>query len=171
VLQGFYQGNEATAAAVQVNNLVLVRGMIGKPGCGVIQSNGQPTAQNTRETGCNGDFPAFRNWQNPRHIEDLARVWNVEPKTIPAWAPSTHALQIFRLAETGAIKFLWIIATNPAVSLPELHRIRRILQQQRHIHQLRPHRAYLPQGHRTARRSSTGYGHLSRFRAPYGLPR
>ncbi|MFO0929680.1 MAG: nitrate reductase [Gemmataceae bacterium] len=131
VLQGFYQSNEATAAAIQVNNLVLIRGMIGKPGCGVIQSNGQPTAQNTRETGCDGDFPGFRNWQNPRHIEELARVWNVEPHTIPAWGPPTHALQIFRLAEEGSIRFLWIIATNPAVSLPELHRVRRILEQER----------------------------------------
>jgi anaerobic selenocysteine-containing dehydrogenase len=47
VLQGFYQSHQATAAAVQVNNLVLVRGMLGKPGCGVLQMNGQPTAQNT----------------------------------------------------------------------------------------------------------------------------
>lgn len=131
VLQGFYQASEATAAACQVNNLVLIRGMIGRPGCGVIQSNGQPTAQNTRETGCDGDFAGFRNWQNPRHVADLARVWNVEPKVIPAWAPPTHAMQIFRLAESGAIKFLWIVATNPAVSLPELHRIRRILEQDR----------------------------------------
>lgn len=131
VLQGFYQATEATAAACQVNNLVLIRGMIGKPGCGVIQSNGQPTAQNTRETGCDGDFPGFRNWQNPRHMEELARVWNVEPHTIPAWGPSTHALQIFRLAEEGSIQFLWIIGTNPAVSLPELHRVRRILKQER----------------------------------------
>jgi anaerobic selenocysteine-containing dehydrogenase len=127
VLQGFYQAHEATASACQVNNLVLIRGMIGKPGCGVIQSNGQPTAQNTRETGCDGELPAFRNWQNPRHVADLARVWNVEPHTIPHWAPSTHAMQIFRLAELGSIRFLWIVCTNPAVSLPELHRIRRIL--------------------------------------------
>lgn len=131
VLQGFYQASEATAAACQVNNLVLIRGMIGKPGCGVIQSNGQPTAQNTRETGCDGDFAGFRNWQNPKHIAELARIWNVEPKTIPAWAPPTHALEIFRLAEEGSIQFLWIVATNPAVSLPELHRVRRILEQER----------------------------------------
>jgi ferredoxin-nitrate reductase len=131
VLQGFYQASEATAAACQVNNLVLIRGMIGKPGCGVIQSNGQPTAQNTRETGCDGDFPGFRNWQNPRHVEELAAVWNVEPHTIPAWGPPTHAMQIFRLAEEGALKFLWIIGTNPAVSLPELHRVRRTLEQER----------------------------------------
>jgi anaerobic selenocysteine-containing dehydrogenase len=131
VLQGFYQSNQATAAAVQVNNLVLIRGMIGKPGCGVIQSNGQPTAQNTRETGCDGEHPGFRNWENPSHLEQIARIWNVEPKTIPQCGPHTHAMQIFRLAELGAIKFLWIICTNPAVSLPELHRIRRILQQEK----------------------------------------
>src|SRR4051812_12654074 len=46
-LQGVYQSNQATAAAVQVNNINLLRGMIGRPGCGVLQMNGQPTAQNT----------------------------------------------------------------------------------------------------------------------------
>src|SRR5581483_8094269 len=50
VLQGVYQSMQATAAAVQVNNLHLIRGMIGKPGATVLQMNGQPTAQNTRET-------------------------------------------------------------------------------------------------------------------------
>src|SRR5215207_3484794 len=54
VLQGFYQSNQATAAACQVNNLHLLRGMIGRPGAGVLQMNGQPTAQNTRETGADG---------------------------------------------------------------------------------------------------------------------
>ena len=47
--------------------------------------------------------------------------------TIPHWAPPTHAMQIFRYAEQGSIELLWISATNPAVSLPELARIRRIL--------------------------------------------
>jgi anaerobic selenocysteine-containing dehydrogenase len=77
-LQGVYQSNQATAAAVQVNNINLIRGMIGRPGCGLLQMNGQPTAQNTRETGADGDLPAFRNWDNPEHIEELARIWNVE---------------------------------------------------------------------------------------------
>src|SRR5205823_3559140 len=62
VLQGFYQSHQATAAAVQVNNIVLIRGMLGRPGCGVLQMNGQPTAQYTRECGANGDLPGFRNW-------------------------------------------------------------------------------------------------------------
>ncbi|HSS21258.1 MAG TPA: nitrate reductase [Pyrinomonadaceae bacterium] len=128
VLQGVYQSNQATAAAVQVNNLNLIRGLIGKPGCGVLQMNGQPTAQNTRESGANGDLPGFRNWDNPAHIDDLAKIWNVNPGIIPHWAPPTHAMQIFRYCEQGSIRMLWISATNPAVSLPDLPRIRQILQ-------------------------------------------
>jgi len=127
-LQGVYQSNQATAAAVQVNNLNLVLGRIGRPGCGVLQMNGQPTAQNTREAGADGDLPGFRNWHNPEHIAELARIWNVDPAIIPHWTPPTHAMQIFRYCETGSIRLLWIQATNPAVSLPNLARIREILQ-------------------------------------------
>ncbi|HEX4390315.1 MAG TPA: molybdopterin-dependent oxidoreductase, partial [Mycobacterium sp.] len=131
VLQGVYQSHQATAAAVQVNNIVLVRGMLGRPGCGVLQMNGQPTAQNTRECGANGDLPGFRNWENPEHINQLAALWNVDKLQIPHYGPPTHAMQIFRYAEQGSLMFLWISGTNPAVSLPELGRIRSILEQER----------------------------------------
>ena len=130
VLQGVYQSMQATAAACQVNNLHLIRGLIGRDGCGVYQMNGQPTAQNARECGADGDLPGFRNWSNPAHIEELARLWNVSSDIIPHWAPPTHAMQIFRYCEQGSIKMLWISATNPAVSLPNLPRIRRILDQE-----------------------------------------
>ncbi len=131
VLQGFYQSHQATAAAVQVNNIHLIRGMLGKPGSGVLQMNGQPTAENTRECGADGDLPGFRNWANDGHVADLARVWNVEPQQIPHYGPPTHAMQMFRFAEEGTLQMLWVTATNPAVSLPELARIRRILSQDR----------------------------------------
>jgi anaerobic selenocysteine-containing dehydrogenase len=127
VLQGFYQSNQATAAACAVNNIHLLRGMLGRPGAGVLQMNGQPTAQNTRETGADGDLPGFRNWDNEAHVRELARLWNVDPQVIPHWSPPTHAMQIWRYAEQGSIRLLWITATNPAVSLPDLARIRRIL--------------------------------------------
>src|SRR5207248_9428393 len=71
VLQGVYQSHQATASACQVNNLHLVRGLIGRPGCGVLQMNGQPSSENTRETGCTAALPGFRNWQNPRHVAEL----------------------------------------------------------------------------------------------------
>ncbi|MFC5381437.1 molybdopterin oxidoreductase family protein [Aquipuribacter nitratireducens] len=131
VLQGFYQSNQATAAAVQVNNIHLVRGRLGTPGNGILQMNGQPTAQNTREAGADGDLAAFRNWTNESHVADLARVWNVDPMTIPHYTPPTHVMQQLRYAEEGSIRFLWVQATNPLVSLPELHRVRSVLSQER----------------------------------------
>ncbi|MGY1856943.1 molybdopterin oxidoreductase family protein [Modestobacter sp. SYSU DS0290] len=131
VLQGFYQSHQASAAATQVNNLHIIRGMLGRPGCGLLQMNGQPTAQNTRECGADGDLPAFRNWSNEEHVKDLAKVWNLDPMQIPHYSPPTHAMQMFRYAEEGSIRFMWVQATNPAVSLPELGRIREVLAQER----------------------------------------
>ncbi len=128
VLQGVYQSMQATAAACQVNNLHLIRGMLGRPGCGLLQMNGQPTSQNTRESGVNGEFPAFFNWANPDHMDRLAALWNVEPDRIPHWSEPTHAMQIFRYCEQGSVKLLWISATNPVVSLPDCARVRKILQ-------------------------------------------
>ncbi|BDP43458.1 nitrate reductase catalytic subunit (plasmid) [Deinococcus aetherius] len=126
-LQGVYQSNQATAAACQINNVHLLRGLIGKPGSGVFQMNGQPTAQNTRETGADGELVGFRNWLNPEHVREVARLLNVSPDSIPHGAQPAHALEIFRLAELGSVKMLWVICTNPAVSLPDLARTRHIL--------------------------------------------
>ncbi|GGK60967.1 molybdopterin oxidoreductase family protein [Streptomyces flaveus] len=131
VLQGFYQSHQATAAAVQVNNLHLVRGMLGRPGCGLLQMNGQPTAQNTRECGADGDLPGFRNWADDAQVADLARLWNIDPSRIPHYGPPTHAMKMFRYAEQGSLRMLWVTGTNPAVSLPELSRIRSVLSQER----------------------------------------
>ncbi|WP_129337835.1 molybdopterin oxidoreductase family protein [Cellulomonas endophytica] len=131
VLQGFYQSHQATAAAVQVNNLHLVRGMLGEPGKGLLQMNGQPSAENTRECGADGDLAGFRNWSNADHVADLARVWDVEPDAIPHWSPPTHAMQMLRYAEDGSLGMLWVQATNPLVSLPELARVRSVLEQDR----------------------------------------
>jgi anaerobic selenocysteine-containing dehydrogenase len=131
VLQGFYQAHQATAAAVQVNNVHLLRGMLGKPGCGILQMNGQPTAENTRECGADGDLAAFRNWNNDAQVADLASVWNIDPMQIPHYSPPTHIMQQLRYIEDGSIRFFWVQATNPAVSLPELRRVRSLLSQER----------------------------------------
>jgi anaerobic selenocysteine-containing dehydrogenase len=86
---GFYQSHQATAASCQVNNLLLLRGMLGRPGAGILQMNGQPSAENNREAGCGPALPGFRNWENPEHVRELAELWNVDPIVIPHWAPPT----------------------------------------------------------------------------------
>ncbi len=130
VLLGVYQSAQATAAAVQVNNLHLLRGLIGRPGCGILQMGGQPAGQNARETGCSGALPGFRNWANPAHVRELAALWNVDEAAIPAWGPPTSIMRMLHYLEEGSIRLLWVIGTNPAVSLPDLARVRRLLGQE-----------------------------------------
>ena len=79
--------------------------------------------------------------------------------TIPHWAPPTHAMQIWRYAEQGSIELLWISATNPAVSLPDLARIRRILARDGAVRR-RP--GPLPDRDRRARRRGAARGDLGR---------
>ena len=127
-LQGVYQSNQATAAACQLNNINLLLGQIGKPGSGLLQMNGQPTAQNNRETGCNGEYPGFRNNLNVKHMEQIANHWGVELHQMPHWQESpTHVMEMLHYIESDSVEMLWVIGTNPLVSLPELERIRRLL--------------------------------------------
>lgn len=126
-LQGVYQSNQATASACQVNNINLLLGHIGKPGSGILQMNGQPTAQNNREAGCNGEYPAFRNHQNPAHMQELADIWNIDCMKLPHWAQPTHIENMLKYIDSGMMEMFWISATNPLVSLPNLPRARKTL--------------------------------------------
>ncbi|TID07278.1 Nitrate reductase [Colletotrichum higginsianum] len=126
-LQGVYQSNQATASACQINNVNLLRGLIGKPGSGVLQMNGQPTAQNNREAGCDGEFPGFRNHMNPVHMQELADLWNIDPVRVPHWNEPTHVQNLLSYIENGSVRMMWISGTNPLVSLPNLPRVRRLL--------------------------------------------
>lgn len=126
-LQGVYQSNQATAAACQINNINLLRGLIGKPGSGILQMNGQPTAQNNREAGCDGEFPGFRNHQNPDHVKEIADVWNIDPLKVPHWAEPTHVENMLTYIDEGSIEMFWVSGTNPLVSLPNLPMTRKCL--------------------------------------------
>lgn len=126
-LQGVYQSNQATASACQINNINLLRGFIGKPGSGVLQMNGQPTAQNNRETGCDGEFPGFRNFQNPSHMQEIADIWNIDYFKMPHWSQPTHIENMLTYIAKGSIEMLWVSGTNPLVSLPNLPRVRDVL--------------------------------------------
>ena len=128
VLQGVYQSHQATAAACQVNNIHLILGRIGQPGSGVLQMNGQPTAQNNREAGANGEYPGFRNAANEVHMRELATCWGVKLSEMAYWGESpTHIMEMLNMLEAGSMQLLWVIGTNPLVSLPELERVRRLL--------------------------------------------
>jgi ferredoxin-nitrate reductase len=78
-------------------------------GCGLLQMNGQPTSENTRETGCDGEFPAFRNWHNPDHLYDLAERYSP-----PLEEPDDK--YPFRLT-TGRVVYHWHTRTKTARSV------------------------------------------------------
>jgi ferredoxin-nitrate reductase len=125
-LQGVYQSNQATAAACIVNSMHLLMGKIGRPGCAPFQFAGQPSSMNTRETGADGTYPAYRNWEDQNHMRDLARRWLVPAEMLgkkPVTAP-----EIFELCELGYVKVLWNIGTNPAVSMTNRSKQLRTLQ-------------------------------------------
>ena len=48
----------------------------------------------------------LRNGQNPAHVAEIAKFWNVDPTVLPHWEPGTTALDIFRHAESGTIRLL-----------------------------------------------------------------
>ncbi|KAE8420222.1 hypothetical protein BDV36DRAFT_306935 [Aspergillus pseudocaelatus] len=125
-LQGVYQSNQATAAACQINNINLLLGHIGKPGSGILQMNGQPTAQNNREAGCDGEYPGFRNFQNQKHMQEIADHWDIDLIHTPHWNQPTHIQNMLNYIENGSIEMFWVSGTNPLVSLPNLHRVRNL---------------------------------------------
>jgi ferredoxin-nitrate reductase len=124
---GVNQSSEGTAKVRTLINLHLMTGQIGKPGCGPFSLTGQPNAMGGRETGglCH-ILPGYRSVKNPQHRAELEEFWGLKPGQISPY-PGRTAWEIIRGLETGDVKFLWITATNPVVSLPDLERVKAAL--------------------------------------------
>ncbi|MBF0103544.1 MAG: nitrate reductase [Desulfobacterales bacterium] len=109
-------------------NLCLLTGHIGKPGAGYFSLTGQPNAMGLREAGgLSHLLPGHRLVENEVHRNEIAAIWGVDPKII-APKPGKNVLDLFRAADKGDIKGLWIIGTNPAVSLTDVNWVIKVLQ-------------------------------------------
>ncbi|PJZ49672.1 NAD(P)H-nitrite reductase [Leptospira saintgironsiae] len=99
-------------------NLSLLTGHIGKPGSGPFSLTGQSNAMGGREVGglCNL-LPAHRDLENPEHRKEVAKFWGVDSISE---TPGYSATEIFEKLASGRMKAIWIICTNPAVSLPDV---------------------------------------------------
>jgi assimilatory nitrate reductase catalytic subunit len=124
----FSQGiNQSLCGTDQVNaivNLHLATGRIGKPGAGPFSITGQPNAMGGREVGGLASTLAAHRDFTPENIEDVRRFW-AAPRM--ATKPGLKAVDLFRAVGEGRIKALWIMATNPAVSLPDAGGVREAL--------------------------------------------
>jgi len=122
--------NQSTVGMWKNNSLInlhLLTGQIGKKGAGPFSLTGQPNAMGGREAGLlSHQLPGYRFVDDPEHRAEIEKRWLRPPGSISAKLGLT-AIEMFRALETGRLKAVWIAATNPAVSLPDLHQVRRAL--------------------------------------------
>ncbi len=124
---GINQSTHGSDGVVGLNNLALLTGNIGKPGGTALSITGQCNAMGTREwSSCSG-LPGYRALENPEHREEIAKFWNVDPEFFPKQR-GLFQTDIFPAIETGQIKGLWLVATNPLTSMPNTARIRKTLE-------------------------------------------
>ncbi|MES0828315.1 molybdopterin-dependent oxidoreductase [Ruegeria sp. SCP11] len=122
----FSQGvNQSTSGSDKVNailNCHLATGRVGNPGCGPLSVTGQPNAMGGREVGGLANMLACHlDIENADHRAAVRDFWSAP--AMPE-APGLKAVDMFRAIGDGRIKALWVIHTNPAVSMPEADAVR-----------------------------------------------
>ncbi|MEF9601206.1 nitrate reductase, partial [Paracoccus sp. PXZ] len=123
--QGVNQSDSGTDKVNAILNCHLASGRIGRPGMGPFSVTGQPNAMGGREVGGLANMLACHlEIENPAHRAAVRGFWNA-PRM--AERPGLKAVDMFRAVEEGRIKALWIICTNPAVTMPEADRVARAI--------------------------------------------
>ena len=123
--QGINQSIRGTDQVNAIINVHLACGRIGKPGAAPFSITGQPNAMGGREVGGLASTLAAHMDFAPDNVERVGRFW-AAPKM--ATKPGLKAVDLFRAINEGRIKALWVMATNPAVSLPDAGRVREALE-------------------------------------------
>ncbi len=115
--QGINQSATGTDKVNAILNCHLVTGRIGRPGMGPFSVTGQPNAMGGREVGGLANMLACHlDIENPTHRDAVQSFW-ASPSI--AQKPGLKAVDMFRAVADGTIKAIWIIHTNPAVSMPD----------------------------------------------------
>ena len=123
--QGINQSSSGTDKANAIINCHLATKRLGRPGMGPFSVTGQPNAMGGREVGALANMLAGHlDPENPIEVAALRDFWKA-----PALAtkPGLKAVDLFRAAEAGRIGAMWVMATNPAVSMPDSAMVRRAL--------------------------------------------
>ncbi len=124
---GINQSTHGSDGVANINNLNLITGNIGKPGGTSLSITGQCNAMGTREwSSCSG-LPGYRYLENEGDRQEIADFWGIDPEFFPKKRGLAET-DIFPAIETGEIKGLWIVATNPMTSMPDTPRIRKALE-------------------------------------------
>jgi assimilatory nitrate reductase catalytic subunit len=121
---GANQSAQGVAKGLSIINAHLATGRVGKPGACPFSITGQPNAMGGRETGGMANTLAAHMDFSPEDLARVARFWGGERI---AQKPGLKAVEMFEAIRAGKIKAVWIMATNPAVSLPQAGRVREAL--------------------------------------------
>jgi assimilatory nitrate reductase catalytic subunit len=113
--QGVNQSAQGTDKVNAIINCHLATGRIGRPGMGPFSLTGQPNAMGGREVGGLANQLAAHMGFSPREIDRVGRFWRAPRMTT---GEGLKAVEMFEAIERGTIKALWVMATNPGVSLP-----------------------------------------------------
>lgn len=111
---------------VSLINLSLLTGHIGKPGSGPFSLTGQPNAMGGREVGGMANLlAAHKNLANENDRKEVSTFWG--GKEISE-KPGLTATEMFDALNSGKLKAIWIVCTNPVVSLPDALQVEKALQ-------------------------------------------
>ena len=124
---GINQSTHGSDGVVDINNLNLITGNIGRPGGTSLSITGQCNAMGTREwSSCSG-LPGYRLLEKAQDRQTVADFWGIDESFFPP-ARGLAQTDIFPAIETGEIKGLWLVATNPMTSMPNQPRIRKAME-------------------------------------------
>lgn len=119
--QGANQSTSGTDKGNAIINVHLATGRIGRPGAGPFSITGQPNAMGGREVGGLATTLAAHLGFSDAERDRAQRFWKA-PTICPG--PGLKAVELFEAVGSGKIRALWIMATNPAVSMPDAARVR-----------------------------------------------
>jgi assimilatory nitrate reductase catalytic subunit len=122
--QGVNQSAQGTDKVTSIINCHLATGRIGNPGMGPFSLTGQPNAMGGREVGGLANQLAAHMTFTPADVDRVGRFWDA-PNIVRR--EGLKAVQMFEAIERGKIKALWVMGTNPAVSLPRARAAREAL--------------------------------------------
>lgn len=130
VVTVFSQGINQSSSGVDKGNAIinchLATGKIGKPGATPFSITGQPNAMGGREVGgLANQLASHMAYSNKADIDRVARFWQAENM---AQSEGLKAVDMFKAIHQGKIKAVWIMATNPAVTMPDANFVREALQ-------------------------------------------
>lgn len=123
---GVNHSTKGTETVNAINNLALLTGNIGRAGASPFSITGQCNAMGTREAGFSSSLPGYRKFEKESDRQELAAFWGINTERIPSKRGLAYP-DIIEAVLAKKIRALWVIATNPIVSFPNVDVLRQAL--------------------------------------------